>query len=177
MEIWKDIKGFEGLYQVSNMGAVKSVDRVIIEKNNRKVNRKGKLLKEGRETCGYSFVSLNYCGVRKYARVHRLVAEAFLDNPYNKPQINHIDGNKQNNKVTNLEYCTKSENMFHAYKMGLRNRVFPVEMLDKETGEAIKRFSSTAEAVRYLGCTTHSAINNCLHGRNKTAYGYKWRRI
>lgn len=176
MEQWKDIKGFEGYYQVSNKGNVRSLDRIITCKNGSKRNRKGKMIKPGIETCGYSFVQLSNGEKSIYARVHRLVADAFIENKDSKPQVNHIDGNKQNNDVSNLEYCTHSENMLHAYKNNLRKRIFPVEMLDKDSGKVLRSFESISEAQKYFGNSKGSSISHCVHHKKRiTAYGYKWR--
>lgn len=121
-EIWKDIKGFEGKYKISNLGNVKSVYRTInyIFNNKPKVRRIfEKTLKKSINKFGYEYVCLSdNCKTQKL-KIHRLVAQAFIPNSENKPQVNHIDGNKQNNCVFNLEWCNNSENMKHAVKMGL----------------------------------------------------------
>lgn len=105
-EIWKDIKEYEGLYQISNLGNVKSLKR-------------NKLLKPIKDKDGYLCVTLYKMCKLKEKKVHRLVAQTFILNPENKPQVNHIDGNKQNNVVNNLEWCTRLENIEHAWKIGL----------------------------------------------------------
>lgn len=105
MEQWKDIPGFENKYQISNTGAVKSSCR------NKEI-----IMSPALNTFGYPKVGLYKDSKYTSATVHRLVAEAFIDNPDNKPQINHIDGNKANNNVSNLEWCTNSENMQHAWR-------------------------------------------------------------
>ena len=115
MEEWKDIKGYEGIYQVSNLGRIKSLER--IDNSNHKV--KGKILKIIPENRGYSVVNLCKDGKCKTYKVHRLVAIAFLENPDNKPQVNHIDGNKKNNSILNLEWVTAEENINHAWDTGL----------------------------------------------------------
>ncbi len=119
MELWKDIKGYEGKYQISSYGRVKSLAR--ITKNNHKIperilNTTTRLTKDG-----YCRVTLIGKKSRTHDyRVHRLVAEAFIPNPNNKSTVNHIDGNKKNNHVDNLEWNTREENMQHAYKHKLK---------------------------------------------------------
>ena len=117
-EEWKDIKNYEGLYQVSNLGNVKSLER---NKSNGKglVKIDEKILTQNITNWGYGNVALYKNGARKHHKVHRLVAEAFIPNPNNKEQINHIDGNKLNNNVNNLEWNTRIENMNHARINGL----------------------------------------------------------
>lgn len=114
-EIWKDIVGYEGLYKVSNLGYVKSINRTT--SHNRIL--KGKLLKMIVDKDNYFEVSLCKNNKKKNYRVHRLVAETFISNPDNLPQVNHIDGNKQNNNVCNLEWVTCKQNIQHSFKMGL----------------------------------------------------------
>jgi hypothetical protein len=110
MESWKYIIGYEGLYMVSNMGSVHS------EISN-------KFLKKSIDKDGYCIVGLTKNGVQKLHKVHRLVADNFLLNKENKPQVNHIDGNKTNNVKSNLEWVNNSENSKHNFKIGLSNRV------------------------------------------------------
>jgi hypothetical protein len=124
-EIWKDVKGFEGYYQVSNLGKVKSLDRVEYyqRKDSNKLtrrSRKGKMLTTKTDRYGYEVLHLRKDGeVNIYPTVHRLVAEAFIDNPDNKPTVNHKDCDKKNNVVSNLEWNTISENTKHASDNGL----------------------------------------------------------
>lgn len=114
-EVWKDIKDFEGIYQISNMGSVRSLDRICT--SGRRL--KGKVLKVSKNKGGYELIALRNGGKVANCTVHRLVAQMFIDNPGNKPHVNHIDGNKTNNKVDNLEWVTRSENQQHAYNTGL----------------------------------------------------------
>lgn len=110
-EQWKDIKGYEGLYEVSNFGNVRSLDRVIRSKHNGTMLRKGRILTPFyEEKKGYYQVSLSKDGKNKKHRVHRLVASAFLDNPHNYTDVNHKDEVKTNNNVDNLEWCTRKYN-------------------------------------------------------------------
>ena len=120
MEVWKDIIDYEGLYQVSNLGRVKSVDR-IVNNDKKKYKLKGILLSKCISKKGYYIVSLCKNSKSKTFLVHRLVSNAFIKNNLNKPCVNHIDGVKTNNKVSNLEWCTYKENTQHALKNKLMN--------------------------------------------------------
>ena len=122
-EIWKPIKDFESSYEVSNLGNVRSIDRYVEyigtnqthKKMNMKQFKKGKILIPALHKNGYFFVALP----KKQKSIHRLVAETFIPNPNNLPQINHKDGNKKNNNVKNLEWCNQSYNTQHAYDNNL----------------------------------------------------------
>lgn len=175
-EIWKPISGYEGFYEVSNLGRVRSLDRVVYRPYKGHdiwpMRLKGKVLKSGTDRGGYSFVILQNNG-RCCRLVHRLVAEAFMDNQEGKPEINHIDGNKCNNAVTNLEYCSPSENMRHAVMTGLR-KLTQVRAVEPSTGEVFRVFRSVADAQDFFGNRNTSNISNALNGRSKTAYGYAW---
>ena len=122
-EIWKAVIGYEGSYEVSNLGNVRSIDRYCIQKNNNseKYNHiyRGKILKQFKNNAGYKQVQLSFRYKSIPKRVHRLVAEAFLENPNNYKCVNHIDGNKENNNVNNLEWCSYSHNNMEARKLGL----------------------------------------------------------
>lgn len=123
-EIWKDIKGYEGLYQVSNYGRVKSLPK--IHKTTKNYNKLGyitkeKILRQRKTQRGYFLVTLYKEQKGKSLYVHRIVANMFISNKDNKPCINHKNGDKNDNKVTNLEWCTYSENMIHAYATGLNH--------------------------------------------------------
>lgn len=170
-EVWKDIKDYEGLYQVSNLGNVRSLNynhtnkvKVLIPKKNRK----------------YWYVCLHRNNKQYYHTIHRLVAETFIPNPENKEQVNHIDGNKYNNNVDNLEWCTQTENIRHAMNTGLLKlrgadnpRSKSVQQLDLD-GNILKTYGSIREAGRELNKTCTSIANVCK-GIRKTAYGYKWK--
>lgn len=119
-EQWKDIKGREGFYQVSNHGRVRSLDRTIINSKGVKYNYKGKILKQSVNTGGYCLVDMSENSIGVKVSVHRLVASAFINRPETNLTVNHIDGNKKNNNSNNLEWCTLSENIKHAFKTGLR---------------------------------------------------------
>ena len=112
-EIWKDIKGYEGYYQISNLGRVKSLSR--------KYSPKERILKNQYDKDGYYEIGLTKNKKKQYFRVHRLVAQAFIFNIKNKPQVNHKNGIKDDNRVENLEWCTNQENEKHAYNIGLKH--------------------------------------------------------
>lgn len=117
MEIWKDIKGYENLYQISNIGRVKSLNKIVTCKNGKKFKVKGKILKLTNHKRGYKTIMLHKDGKVKLWLVHRLVGLTFIPNPNNYPQINHKDENKINNCVENLEWCTNSYNAHYGTRI------------------------------------------------------------
>ena len=119
MELWKDIKGYEGLYKVSSLGRVKRLNRIVTEHTGNIRHLKEKILKGGKYPNGYKFICLRKNNENKNVMIHRLVAQSFISNSNNKLCVNHIDGNKSNNSVENLEWCTHSENLKHAVNIGL----------------------------------------------------------
>ena len=161
MEIWKDIEGFEGLYKVSNLGRIKSL--------NYRCTKKEKLLKHGSDKDGYLNVKLCKEGKVKSRSVHRLVAQAFIPNPDNKPEVNHKDEDKTNNKVENLEWVTSKENINYGTRTERCSK--PIYGINIKTNERIE-FPSTREAQRNGFDQSH--IVDCLKGRRKSHKGYKW---
>lgn len=177
MEIWKPVPGYEGSYEVSNLGRVRSVSRYTPTWSG-KVFKKGTIKKQKEDKDGYFKVWLSKNSKKKPFFVHRLVATAFLDNPDNLPVVNHKDGNKKNNTVENLEWCTLSENTKHAFKIGLikpscRGTNKKVAKIDPATNEIISVYKSMSEAARENGITVQM-ISYCANGKNKTGKGFKW---
>ena len=155
-EIWKEIEGFEGLYEVSTKGRVR----------NKKTNR---ILGGGYDNIGYRFVLLCKANSKpKQIKVHRLVALAFIPNPNKLPQVNHIDEDKLNNDVKNLEWVTASQNQRHS----AHQRSCKVKQLDK-CGNLIKVWDSIMQIERETGYN-QSYIIQCCKGKYKHAYGFRW---
>ena len=174
-EIWKDIEGYEGLYQVSNKGRVKSFH-----------SGEGKIIKLGTHPQGYKLVVLSKRGQTKTCRVHRLVAQAFIPNPENLPVVNHKDENPSNNNVENLEWCTQKHNVNHgtcqerkenakkkSKETGLKrvvDRRYLLGKFSKRTGELVDVFKDEYDAAQELGknedeVSEHYAqISGCLMG-------------
>lgn len=135
-EIWKDISNYDGVYQISNLGRVKTKDRMLERKYHNGYVRKGQFIKPQKDKDGYLRINLYKNGKPKASLIHRLVAQEFISNPNNLPQINHINLNKQDNRVENLEWCTAQENIKHAASFGLYHH--PERKRDK-LGKFIKK--------------------------------------
>ena len=165
-EEWRPLIGYEGLYEVSNRGNMKSL-------NYRRTGKEG-ILKAVKDKDGYLRVQLWKDGKRKMYAVHRLVAQAFLPNPNNLPIINHKDENKQNNKVENLEWCSISyNNTYNDRDKKVAEKLSkPVIAIDKITG-LILEFPSTQEAARHLRIS-QSHIWECCKGKRKSCGGFYW---
>lgn len=176
MEMWKPIKNYEDSYEVSNLGRVRSNDRYTPTWNG-EVFKKGvvKTLKEDKD--GYYKVWLSKNSKKKPFFVHRLVAQAFIDNFDDLPVVNHIDGDKKNNVVTNLEWCTRSYNDKHAFKLGLRSPSCGgtskrVLRMNPNNG-SIKIYDSLSAAARDLNVTPQN-ISYCANGLQEMANGFYW---
>lgn len=168
MEVWKDIKGYEGKYQISNYGRVKSLPKKM--GNGIGYITDEKILKNCKNHYGYSIVNLCENCTPIFKQVHRLVAETFIQNPDNKPQVNHINGNKQDNRAENLEWCTNGENQAHRHKV-LKQKYWgkPVICIEEN-----KEYSSSSEAGRQKNIDC-SSIAKCCNGKRATAGGYSWK--
>lgn len=117
-EIWLPVVGYEGLYEVSNMGNVRSLKRIVNKKNGKTLSIPFKIKSIRTAKSGYAYVHLDRNGIRKNCSVHRLVAMAFISNPEGKPMVNHINSIRNDNVINNLEWCTHKENMEHAANFG-----------------------------------------------------------
>ena len=184
-EIWKDVVGYEGLYQVSNLGRVRSVDRIV---NGRWGNNfvKGLILKPY-TVKGYKQVHLSKNNKKTHYKIHRLVAETFIPNPYKLPQVNHKDEDKTNNCVENLEFCTQSYNNNYGTRLKRISEKNKISMKGKFNnsrsksvlqytldGNFVKEYPSAREAER-INNIDFSAISKCCRGVYKSAGGYIWK--
>lgn len=176
-EIWRDIDEYEGYYQISNLGNVKSLPRVIVRDNGRIHTVREKILKPGKDRGGYQFVILSKDGKTKTYTIHRLVASAFLENPNNYEQVNHIDEDKTNNVVSNLEWCDAKYNMNYGTRTErqVKSQSKQVAQIDKNTGEIIKIWESTMECER--NGFNSGNISKCCNGKRNSHKGYIWKYI
>lgn len=185
IEIWVDVVGYEGLYQVSNFGRIKSLERIIGSSKYSR-NKKEKILTPTYNNKGYKTITL--CGdTKKNFSIHRIECIAFIPNPENKQTINHEDGIKINLSLSNLNWNTYSENNYHAYRNGLRlppfntlgkkgilsHRSRPIDQFDKNNN-FIKSHCSITNAAIDAGIE-RTSISICLGGRTKTSGGFIWR--
>jgi len=177
-EVWKDIKGYEGHYQVSNIGRVKSLERTATVKNGSKRTVRERILKPSPDQDGYWYVILyDDSSKKKKFFVHRLVCEAFHKNPENKPCVNHIDEDKTNNTASNLEWCTVTENINYGTRTAKSAKALSKSVGQyTPNGELVKVWKSTMEVERQLGFSNGN-ISAAARGKFKTAYGYVWKYI
>lgn len=181
-EIWRDAVGYEGYYQVSNLGRVRSLDRYVNHWPHGEQLIKSRLLKQNNDGRGYNVVTLCKNGTKTTHRVHRLVAEAFIPNPNAYPCINHKDEDKTNNMADNLEYCTVKYNSNYGTRNNrlgekLTNRPDESKSVLQFTldGEFVNEYPSMAEAQRQTGIDSGNISSCCRGDRYKSTGGYIWK--
>ncbi len=176
MEIWKDIKGYEGYYQISNIGRVKSLSHSILRKNNCKQTFKERILKDrykqNRGLLTYKIVDLTINNIKKTFHIHRLVAIHFIPNPENKLEINHINGIKDDNRLENLEWSTMLENHEHAFANGLVKNPRKKTIQYDDNKNVICRYNSRAEVANKYNIVS-SRITIAIK-KNYRAIGFYW---
>lgn len=185
IEIWIDIAGFEGKYQVSNLGNVKSVAKQISCHQTYLRSQREIILRPSKKKNGYLAVSLSFDSKRTYISVHRLVALNFIPNPDKKEVVNHLDGDKHNNRVDNLEWNTQSQNVKHCFKSIGRSK--PSGMKDIKGGinplsRKVMQCDLAGNEVRIWNCMNDAKrdgfsignIYSCCQGKRKSHKGFKW---
>lgn len=172
-EIWKDIKRYKGLYQISNLGRVKVLQRTVCVKGKKPFVKSEEILNGYIEKNGYLVFALYKNKVRKIFKAHRLIAIHFIPNPDKKKDINHINGNKKDNTISNLEWCTCAENARHAFDTGLR--INPkgmshggAKLTDEKVIEIVKKYKTGAISYRKLGAEygiSYAVVFNIFKGK------------
>lgn len=199
LELWIPIKGYEGWYEVSNLGNVRSVDRRVDFADGRHANYIGQPIKQTKHYHGYWVVNLFKNKKQDSRYVHRLMAEAFILNPENKPNVNHKDRDKTNNQLSNLEWCTQAENLQHAkstepftkaenqnpqndYSEEIETKIMNMHPKNPGTihqydklGTYIDSYDSCRQAARVIG-GSDSAISAVVSGKRKSHKGFIWKR-
>lgn len=179
-EIWKDIKGYEGSYQVSNLGRVKGLRREVFKRG---ICTLPESIMKQRLSFGYCRICLTQNGMRGYYFVHRLVADAFIPNPENKPEIDHINTVKNDNRIENLQWATKSENAqnpisvkrkYASRPIGNKNPNSKIIKQYSIEGQLIKVYHGLREMARETGYSRFF-VNQCCKGKYQKAYGYIWK--
>lgn len=179
METWKDILGYEEFYQACTNGDIRSVPRTIVFMGAEK-RLSSVVLKTRKSRTGYHQVILSKDGNKKMLYVHRIVAQTFIPNINSHPQINHLDENKGNNSVANLEWCTAKHNMNYGTTM---QRVAQTQIITKSdktvyqydlSGNLLNKYSSYSRAARAIGGSAANISECCRKSKRPTAYGYVW---
>lgn len=183
-EIWKDVFGYEGLYQVSNLGRVKSLERKVWNGYSYRT-QKSKIISYSINSHGYVIVNLYKNNDRKHYQIHRLVAIAFIENPEYKPEVNHKDGIKINCYESNLEWCTHSENNIHSYrelgrKHAMKDKFGALHHNSKKivqfdmNGSKLNTYESARDILRCLKIKDYNVTAVC-RGKRKSAGGFIWK--
>lgn len=183
-EVWKDVKDYEGIFQVSNLGRVKSMSRLITYKDGRSYTSKEKLMSPVLNGDGYPITHFKVGGEGRSVRVHRLVAQAFIENPNNYSEVNHIDEDKTNNHCDNLEWCTRKENMNHGtIKERTRNHPNIVKRLEESKVAIIGIHIETEKEIRFESISEADKngfprrnVGAAITGSDKSCRGYVWLR-
>lgn len=173
-EFWKEIEGYEGYFEVSNLGNFRSKDRIIRYKQNGTRLYPGKSLKTETIDEGYQRIVLMKEGIKKRYMCHRLVAQTFIPNTENKPFVNHINGIKSDNRACNLEWCTQSENEAHSIKcLGntMKGKTYPKRVWIIDENKNIM-FDSISKLISYIGCGCIEGVKKAIKA-NRTYHGYK----
>lgn len=173
---WRPVRGFEGYYEVSSTGIVYSMARTVPDTAHGHRTIRGRVMRQVPDKNGYLVVNLHKLGVSSVLPVHRLVADAFICNLFSLPVVNHIDGDKANNTVENLEWVSYSENNIHALQHQLRAPKSNPVMQMNMSGETIATYESVTDASRQTGIS-RGMISHATHGRAKGAGGFMWRLI
>lgn len=175
--VWESVKGYEGFYEVSNTGIVRGLQRTIIVKPGVHRIAKAKILTFKFDKNGYARVQLSKSGKRQNIGVHRLVLEAFIQNPNNKPIPNHLNGIKYDNRLSNLEWSTYSENRLHSYRvLGVKIHFKKKIKQYSLSGIFIKNWDSATDAARDLKMS-RECIRDNLIGKQKKAQGFIWKYV
>lgn len=178
-EIWKPVVGYEGFYEVSNIGRVRSLARIVECNDGRKRKIKDRILKGSSYSGGYSGVTLHKDGCTKTANIHRIVAEAFVPNPLEKEEVNHKDENPSNNHASNLEWVTHKENLNYGTRQERARKAIveaqgrAVWQLSRD-GELVAEYESLSAACNATGTHVPNIVK-CAKGIYKTAGGYIWK--
>lgn len=173
-ETWKDVVGYEGSYMVSNLGRIKSLDRKAPHPKGGLKNIKGRSISLTEKENGYLFFLPFANGEKKMMYAHRAVAQAFIDNPGGFAEINHIDENKKNNRVDNLEWCDRKHNINHGTGIAraTQKKSKRVKQIDR-AGEIVAVWASARGCARATGLSQGN-ISSCCRGETETAYGHRW---
>jgi hypothetical protein len=182
-EAWRDVIGWEGYYQVSDIGRVKGLERMVFSIKTGKlayIQKEKIIVQHGKK---YKQVNLYRDSKLHHYYVHILMAQAWIPNPHNKPEVNHKDGDCRNNVIDNLEWATRSENIQHSYDIGIRVKK-SVYGKDNPLSRPILQLTINGEFLKKWDCISDAsksflpktgAISNCCRGKLKTSFGYKWK--